>query len=717
MPMSGQMSSSSMVAERIPLISSALHSTQQESCGRHTTSVRHQLAAGVCAGVACIALGGITLGVPGSQGKTGVPDEISAAVSREFAGDESGVRFSLSNDYTEREGHPGAGYPFIALGCVVEPSRETSFAMRAADSPAGARFEAEAISMAGKASPSSLACAWQVAQLTGAGDEGAYGSGNYSTGGLNGARVSVSFPSPGEYSVALRCSYELLTGAESAVTAAPTTTTLAHSWSQSVSCFYVRRELRDLSDDDRDRFLDAFVTLATTPTEKGRIEHGDHYKSLAEFELMHLNAAGDRSVDHIHDGLGIVTQHMAMTTEFELALQAVDSSLTVPYWDYTYDAYLVKLESGSQDRISDIFRDSELFTTKWFGATNEEQHTVTEGRFAYMEVPRSTNFSTHSAYGYLRAPWNLNPSRYVTRYHSVCGMNPQAVFNSDGNDMGRALSDYQWPTCASHYKMAVSEEFDTWYNWAWAIGYLPHGPVHVWLGGVGGGCDTFDELEPVLGSDSVKSLKTAIFGLLKDMWRSELVNTPEYCSLDAAHDPTACSFRCNKDDPSLMRSAINAASVYDVDLSALNVTTLVEVIDKLWCDTQYWPGDHLEAASPIEASFWPIHPTIERLLQYRELTRPFTDRSWNNATGADGEPGRFCVVDQSGCKGHHAGDLTFWYSVSLDASDGVYRRKHLTNEELRERMRPDQYTLPYIYNNFDWPHCSAQGYSFPSAYR
>ena len=24
---------------------------------------------------------------------------------------------------------------------------------------------------------------------------------------------------------------------------------------------------------------------------------------------------------------------------------------------------------------------------------------------------------------------------------------------------------------------------------------------------------------------------------------------------------------------------------------------------------------HLEAASPIEASFWPVHPTIDRLLQ------------------------------------------------------------------------------------------------------
>ena len=143
---------------------------------------------------------------------------------------------------------------------------------------------------------------------------------------------------------------------------------------------------------DRDRFLDAFLVLATgawraafptpaqcltarfqwaagvkgsvcvcvaaaaVPTARGRAAYGPHYKALAEFELMHLNAAGDRAVDHIHDGMGIATQHISMTGEFELALQAVDVSLAVPYWDYTYDAYRVSARTGvngtAADRIS-----------------------------------------------------------------------------------------------------------------------------------------------------------------------------------------------------------------------------------------------------------------------------------------------------------------------------------------------------------------------------
>ena len=52
---------------------------------------------------------------------------------------------------------------------------------------------------------------------------------------------------------------------------------------------------------------------------------------------MHLAMAASRDVDHIHDGMGIVTQHVAITNEFELALQAVDRRNTVPYWDYTID--------------------------------------------------------------------------------------------------------------------------------------------------------------------------------------------------------------------------------------------------------------------------------------------------------------------------------------------------------------------------------------------
>ena len=59
------------------------------------------------------------------------------------------------------------------------------------------------------------------------------------------------------------------------------------------------------------------------PSDEGRAAYGTHYKSLDEFCALHLNAAGARSHDQIHDGMGIVTQHLAITQAFEQSIQAI----------------------------------------------------------------------------------------------------------------------------------------------------------------------------------------------------------------------------------------------------------------------------------------------------------------------------------------------------------------------------------------------------------
>jgi hypothetical protein len=55
--------------------------------------------------------------------------------------------------------------------------------------------------------------------------------------------------------------------------------------------------------------------------------------------------AGQRSCDHLHDGMGFFTGHNAITIEFEKALQVVDPSVSVPYWDYTIDMHNVLLNN------------------------------------------------------------------------------------------------------------------------------------------------------------------------------------------------------------------------------------------------------------------------------------------------------------------------------------------------------------------------------------
>ena len=129
------------------------------------------------------------------------------------------------------------------------------------------------------------------------------------------------------------------------------------------------------------------------------------------------------------------------------------------------------------------------------------------------------------------------------------------------------------------------------------------------------------------------------------------------------------------------------------------------------------PGDHLEAASPIEASFWPIPPTLDRLLQYKDLVDPFTDKDWD-LSATLGDDYRVCGSPNPDvdCLGHHAGDLTYWASVSLDEATGGYVKSYLTNQEVQAAALPrsSKYALPYIYDHFRWDHCSDVGVDFKS---
>ena len=194
------------------------------------------------------------------------------------------------------------------------------------------------------------------------------------------------------------------------------------------------------------------MKMHITPTDDGVKKYGKHYRSLVDFEREHLEAAAARDLDHIHDGQGVLTQHMSLTAEFELALQSVWPAGSVPYWDYTIDSAKVAVEYGRAE-ISAIFKHSELFQSDFFGETDSEAHRVTEGRFAHMELRRDYNFSTKSPYGLLRAPWNINPDKFITRYHKICGLD-----TFDNNFTSTSYYDLMWPSCDLHFKNTNGDE-------------------------------------------------------------------------------------------------------------------------------------------------------------------------------------------------------------------------------------------------------------------
>ena len=265
-----------------------------------------------------------------------------------FAAGDSGsgdLLLAITNEYTDGV---GAGYSHLTVGRVVEPARVTTLSLSLADG----------------SDPS--ACYWLVEQISGASDNSAYLFSS-DVAEPQGVTVLHTFPSPATYAVSATC-----TDADGGV----------HTLSTSVECVYVRRELRDLSANDAERFLTAFGVLQGTPTQTGRKLYGTAYRSLDDYVRLHLTGAGSRSHDKIHDGLGVLTQHASMTSDFERSLQSVDAAVAVPFWDYTRDAAVAK-EQGEAG-VSALF--SSEWWSKTFGATASADHSIATSRFAAQQV-------------------------------------------------------------------------------------------------------------------------------------------------------------------------------------------------------------------------------------------------------------------------------------------------------------------------------------------
>ncbi|KAH8043456.1 phosphatase [Aureococcus anophagefferens] len=196
-----------------------------------------------------------------------------------------------------------------------------------------------------------------------------------------------------------------------------------------------------MSGANRDKFFAAAHVLATTDYSVGLALYGDDFNTITNFTKIHLNNAGTRNTDHLHDGLGFLTQHAAMTMAFERSLRSVDAAISVPYWDFTYGG-------------------------DWFGnASGSKYHTIETGRWAWQKVAvvDHEDPAIHNAYGLLRAPWNTNKSPFLTRAHSMCA---HETFS---------LTD--WPSCEEHY---AGLRVASWYEWGWAVQYSPTAPSTRW---------------------------------------------------------------------------------------------------------------------------------------------------------------------------------------------------------------------------------------------
>lgn len=483
---------------------------------------------------------------------------------------------------------------------------------------------------------------------------------------------------------------------------------------------YVRREVRTLTDADRERFLDALGVVYSVPTETGLTEYGygPKYQHISYFARKHLAGAAARDCDHWHDDAGLMVHHMSFTLELEQALQAVDPAVTVPYWDYTIDAHAYGEHWHEQ---SPIFQDS------WFGRARDAStagHVIAKGRWAYTPVMSDAGSFSNitNAFGLLRSPWNANPTPYVTRHFKVLNLT-QGGYPT-------------FPDCGTIYQCFSSKSVAEMNE---CLNGDTHGPVHVMLGGqwhVG------STQQHAVFHYSMERVQLLVF---KNLWRRG------FASCDAACDGNSSSCACSCD------LAVDA-DPYEVLAQAGVLHQIDQVTDRIFFDhddqtyhlqglgadeeSVQWRmilnslcnpghvGELYTSNAPADPLFWPIHTSAERLLSWKRIQSHLGlpdgkdfDQSWGYAhpsttpsdtgvvcdwSGVDGESQALPTCETRTCEGHRADDI-------LPSGDFVGDGASYTNQEFYDWLDPYNEQLPYLYDNFEWDVCDEQGFAMSSS--
>jgi hypothetical protein len=491
-----------------------------------------------------------------------------------------------------------------------------------------------------------------------------------------------------------------------------------------IICVYVRREMRALTSADLTKTMDAMWKMWELEEDEGQALYGENFRNFAYLLEYHYFNAAWQDADHIHEGNGFLTQHVKMDGIFETSMQAVDPSISLPYWDFT-------IENATGLSVWE----SPLFTADTFGTlgmpkdevagwsySNDlvEDGAILDGRWANFRADKNEKYpDLLSAYGYMRAPWNMNPANVITRYTSM---------------------DKQLPTCQSHHELL---SYTLLTDFLKQVPYDAHASTHGVLGGVYG-CDAFDPLLEagyINDEDGKLNLcKNWIF-YLKEFYRDNIVVPNSNCSsvdstgaYSSLYENQKCGFTCVPDMLNILILQLER-SVLNSDYAC--VPTVDEMPAEGWvawrefiCEGdgfKIFGGDHLESASPADPSFWPIHPTLERLLQVRLMAGGFESMDWPTDPVNDYVCNKATCYDpfyasnddtragfgswENCCYGHFIDDQI------LDAPNGDrFTAVGPTNRDIMEWTDPtsESYGMPYVYDGFDWSHCVDTGYDINS---
>jgi hypothetical protein len=247
----------------------------------------------------------------------------------------------------------------------------------------------------------------------------------------------------------------------------------------------VRREIRTLTDKQRDDVFAALNIMKSVSQEEGEILYGSHFLNYDRMVLKHMRAALHPRCDMGHNGPAFLTFHRALELAIENSLISVDPSIEgLPYWGYNKD-----FASGKP-------RESEVWKDHFFGSTYgdaENENMIQDGfgkdweinanaRELFAKYPVDARSIDQSAdvvnsFNFLRGPTNLQSAPRVTRSSTTCGVPNEEL---DGIVTKKNFSICLSTPPENSGVMPFFECIDAGMEG-------PHSFYHPWLGGAWGG--------------------------------------------------------------------------------------------------------------------------------------------------------------------------------------------------------------------------------------
>lgn len=336
-----------------------------------------------------------------------------------------------------------------------------------------------------------------------------------------------------------------------------------------VHCKYVRRELRELQANDLRTYWDAVEKVHRLSLREGLEKYGQKFRNYETLTIKHLDRRTLLGCTPYHGADVFLTAHSALNLEFEQALQSIDPSIAAPYWDYTIDD-AVYGESW--------YEDSPIFSSDFYGSTDGINSSSTDhslrDRWAVLPIANQgaldfDRWPEANGWGRLTESWNTDPTMFVSRSRSICGLETKA----------------RLPGCTT-LRGALSKNDTS--SFRKEIEYSLHAEVHSAIGGAwqcsmpGGDSLNIGDMLASLPSNATQALENVALNLnlfWRGMFNSSLnshypILCPENLKCAEGGYNTSWSAReCRCSNPAFDMMMANASTLdeeYDVSYNALD---------------------------------------------------------------------------------------------------------------------------------------------------